>query len=69
METTKNESIHRFHDRIAVRSGMAATAYVTPEMARKLAVSPAKFADDADRRQFTDIGGLGTDYHEQEPTT
>ena len=69
METTKNASVHRFHDRIAVRIGMAATEYVTPEMARKLAVSLAKFADDVDRRKFTAPGGLGTDYHEQEPTT
>jgi hypothetical protein len=68
METTKNASIHRFRDLIAVRIGKAATEYLTPEMARKLAESLAKFADDVDLRKFTD-SGMGTDYHEQEPTT
>jgi len=69
METTKNARIHRFRDWVAVSIGEGATEYVTPEMARKLAVSLAKFADDVDRRKFTAPGGLGTDYHEQEPTT
>jgi hypothetical protein len=68
METTKNASIHRFRDWIAVRVGKGATEYLTPEMARKLAVSLAKFADDVEHRKFTD-SGLGPDYHEQEPTT
>jgi hypothetical protein len=67
METTKNASIHRFRDWIAVRVGKGATEYLTPEMARKLAVSLAKFADDVDHRKFTD-SGLVKDYHE-EPTT
>jgi len=69
METTKNASVFRFRDWIAVRIGKAAPELVTPEMARKLAVSLAKFADDVNRRKFMDIGGLGTDYHEEGPTT
>jgi hypothetical protein len=66
METTKNASVHRFHDMIALRVGNSATEYLTPEMARKLAVSLARFADDVEHRKFTAPGGLGTDYHETE---
>lgn len=64
MNITKQARVHRFHDYVAVRVGNAATQYITPEVARKLAVALARYADDAERRKFTDPGGLGTHYIE-----
>ena len=66
MNITKQARVHRFHDYVAVSVGDADTEYLTPEMARKLAVSLARFADDVEHRKFTAPGGLGTDYHETE---
>ena len=64
MNITKQACVHRFHDYVAVRVGDADTEYLTPEIARKLAVALARYADDAERRKFTDPGGLGTHYIE-----
>lgn len=64
MNITKHARVHRFHDYVAVSVGDADTEYLTPEIARKLAVALARYADDAERRKFTDPGGLGTHYIE-----
>ena len=64
MKIAKHARVHRFQDYVAVSVGNGATQYVTPEVARKLAVALARYADDAERRKFTDPGGLGTHYIE-----
>ncbi len=69
MNITTAGHIHRFRDYVALSVGKGETEYLTPEIARKLAVALARYADDIKSRKFTAPGGLGTYYIEATEAT